>query len=296
MAFVPPLFTKLGKSADDLFTKKYAYKNTLAVKNKSKTGLNFTSGLVHSGKGVDGSLKLKFKKDTFGEAEGEFSTSGTVKGSIKAKKLVKNATFVVADDLKPKEHPKEPTYKAGVEYAQDNVSGIAFFETSFWKNSLVHLAGLVGFDGISVGGEVKANPQDTKNLVDYGVAAQYDHADFSVTGKTLNKFADLEVKGLYKISADHQVGVAVTKKIQGGSGNDDAFALGTECKIDAITKVKAKGDTKGILSAVLEHRLKNPNLLLTTASSFDANNLKNGNFTAKDFGVSVLFGDYEDDD
>jgi hypothetical protein len=294
MAFVPPLFSKLGKSATDLFTKKYNYKNELASKNKTKSGLTFTQGLeISNSKGVNGNLKLKLKQDSFGEAEGQFTTTGGMKGTVKAKKLVKNAVFIAEADGKPKNHPKEPLGKVGVEYTQDNVAAQVNYETSFWKHSLLHAAAVLGFDGLSIGGEVKADPQAAKQLEDFGAAVQYDKNEYTVTVKTTDKCNGVQALGLYKINADHNVGVCVNKKLSGG--NDDSFSLGTEYKMDTQTKIKAKADTKGIVSGVVETRMKNPNILLNFATSVDAGNFKNG-LAAKDFGVSFLFGDYEDDD
>jgi hypothetical protein len=294
MAFVPPLFSKLGKSASDLFTKKYDFKNTLQTKNRTKSGLTFTSGFdVSNTKGVGGQLKLKYKKDTFGEAEADFNTAGAMKGSIKAKKLVKNAVLIASADGKPKNHPKEPLAKAGVEYQREFFSGQANFETSFWKHSLVHGAAVIGFDGLSIGAEAKVDPHHASKVEDYGVAAQYDQPDYTVTVKTADKGESLTAQGFLKASADHQVGVSITKQLDGS--DNDSFALGTEYKVDAVTKIKAKGDTKGILSGVVEHRLRTPQILFSFASSVDAANIKSG-IAAKDFGVSCIFGDYEDDD
>jgi len=294
MAFVPPLFSKLGKSATDLFTKKYDFKNTIQSKNKTKNGLTFTSGFdVNNTKGVAGNLKLKYKKDTFGEAEADFNTAGAAKGTVKAKKLVKNAVFIAGADAKPKNHPKEPLAKVGAEYNREFFSGQANIETSFWKHSLVHGAGVIGFDGLSLGAEVKVDPNHTSQVEDYNVAAQYDQADYTVTVRTSEKAKAIQAQGFLRVSPDHQVGININKTLSGNA--NDTFGLATECKIDAVNKVKAKADTKGILSGVVEHRLRNPNLLFSFATSVDAGNLKNG-VAAKDFGVSFVFGDYEDDD
>jgi len=295
MAFVPPLFTKLGKNTQDLlFKKKYDFKHTVQTKTKAKNGAAFTTGFEVGGKGLVGLLKLKFKKDTFGEADAEVKTGGAMSGTVKAKKLVKNAVFIFGADAKPKEHPKEPSYKAGVEYTQEMFSGLLGVESSFPKHTVVHAAVMGGYDGFSLGGEVKVDPQNTKTVKDYAAGCQYDQKDYTVTLKAGDKGETVTGQAFYKLSADHQLGLQLVKKLD-GSG-DDSFTLGTEYRVDPVTKLKAKGDTKGILALAFEHRLANPKLLLNAASSLDAANLKTGNFAAKDFGISVLFGDYEEDD
>jgi len=294
MAFVPPLFTKLGKSTNDLLKKKFDFKHTVRTKTKAKNGVSFATGFEVGGKGLVGLLKLKFKRDTFGEAEAEVKTGGALTASVKAKKLVKNTTLIAGVDAKPKEHPKDPSFSVGAEYAQEHFSGVLNVESSLPKHSVVHAAVVVGHDGYSVGGEVKVDPQNTKTVKDYGAAFQWETKDYTVTVKAGDKGETLTAQGFWKASADHQVGVQLVKKLD-GSG-DDALTVATDYRVDPVTKIKAKGDTKGILSFAFEHRLADPRLLLNAASSLDAANLKTGNFAAKDFGISVLFGDYEDDD
>jgi hypothetical protein len=292
MAFVPPLFSKLGQSAKDLFDKKYEWKNLLQVKNKTKTGLTFTSGADVTNKGIGGLLKLKYKKDTFGEAEADLHTGGVAKATIKAKKLAPGTTVVLTEEAKPKAHPNDPSLKLGVDYQQDFFSGQASAETSFWKYSQLLGAAVIGFDGLSVGGEFKMDANRMSDLEDYNVGAQYEQPDFTATLKTADKGEALTGSAHIKASDDHQIGFSFTKKLDGS--DEDSFAVGTEYKLDASNNFKAKADTKGTVAGVFQHRLTNPRLLFGLSSSWDASNPRS--VAAKDFGVSFTFGDFEADD
>jgi hypothetical protein len=292
MAFVAPLFSKLGQSANDLFEKKFNWKNVFQVKNKTKSGLTFTSGTDVTNKGLGGLLKLKYKKDTFGEAEADIHTGGVAKATIKAKKLAPGTTVTLTEDAKPKSHPNDPSLKVGVDYQQDFFSGQASAETSFWKYSQLVGAAVIGFDGLSVGGEFKMDACRMSDLEDYNVGAQYEQPDFTATLKTSEKGDALTGSAHIKASEDQSVAFAFTKKLDGS--DEDSLAVGTDYKVDAATNFKLKADTKGVVAGLLQHRLANPRLLFGLSSSFDASNPRS--VAAKDFGVSFTFGDFDNDD
>jgi len=293
MAFLPPLFSNLGKATKDLFDKKFESKNVFQVKNKLKTGLLITSGADVGAKGVGGLLKLKYKKDSFGEAEADLHTGGHVKGSIKAKKLAPGTIVTVSEDSKPKERPSEPCAKVNVDYQQDIASAQASFETSFWKFSQLVGSVMFGTDGLSVGGQIKMNAHrmSGKDLDDFNVGAQYEQPDYTASIVTTDKISKLKAQAHIKANDAQNVGFVFTKVLEGS--DDDSFALATEYKVDAATNWKAKADTKGVLTALLQHRLANPKVLVGATSSFDCNNLKN--ISQKDFGLSFTFGDYDDE-
>jgi len=291
MSFVPPLFSKLGQAAKDLFDKKYDYKNLVQLKNKTKLGLTFTSGADITNKGVGGLVKLKYKKDTFGEAEGELHTGGVGKAVIKAKKLYPGLAVTLTEEAKPKAHPNDPSVKVGADYQREFVSGQLSAETSFWKHSQVVAAAVIGYDGLSVGFEAKADPHRLTEVEDYNVGAEYAQPDFTATVKTADKGETLAGTAHLKASDDHQVAFTYTKKLDGS--DDDSFAVGTEYKVDATTNFKVKADTKGVLATLVQHRLANPRLLFGLTSSFDVTNPRS--VASKDVGVSLTFGDYEDD-
>jgi hypothetical protein len=292
MAFVPPLFSKLGQAANDFFDKKYSWKNIVQIKNKTKSGLTFTSGADVTNKGLGGLFKLKYKKDTFGEAEADIHTGGVAKATIKAKKLAPGTTVTLTEDAKPKHHPNDPSVQLGVDYQQDFFSGQASAETSFWKHSQLVGAAVIGFDGLSVGGEFKMDANRLSDVEDYNVGAQYEQPDFTATLKTAERGASLTGSAHIKASEDQSVAFAFNKKLDGS--DDDSLVVGTDYKVDAVTNFKVKADTKGTVSGLLQHRLANPRLLFGLSTSFDASNPRS--VAHKDFGVSFTFGDYDNDD
>jgi hypothetical protein len=300
-SFVPPLFSKLGESAQNLFTKRYDFKTIVQNKHKTASGVVFVSGaeVGKGGNGVLGNMKVVYKKDTFGDVEGEISTSGKGKGFIKAKKLAPGTTVTLTGDLQPKEHPKDPSVKLGVDYKQEFFSGQASVETAFFEHTKLVGAGVIGYDGISVGGEFKLDAANSlTDVEDYNVGAQFDASDFNVTLKTAAQGSVATLSYFHKISKEHKVGASITSRIDGEVGSSETkdlrgATLGTEYAVDDKTNLKLKANTEGVFSSLIEHRLKNPSLLFALASSWDVNSLKN--ISGKEVGVGLTFGDYDAD-
>jgi len=302
--FVPVLFENLGKASADLLKKKFDYKNQVQLKNKSKTGLTFTSTGAASDKGVAGTLNIKYKQDSFGEVETEVDTAGKAKLEVKAKKLAKGVVATFKGESNPKREgvfsnkpgAKAAAVKSQVDYTQEFFAGSVAVDTSFFEYTVLTAAGVVGFDGLSVGGEVKLDTQTRQEFDDYNVAAEYAHQDITGTIKTENKGEKLTVSYHQKVSGDQSVGAALTAALDGS--DDRVFKLGTEYKVDEATNFKAKGEanfrasgTEGLVAGVIEHRLKNPALLFALSSSYKVQNVKS--YAPQDFGISLTFGDFE---
>jgi len=306
MSFVPPKFADLGKNASDLFKKKFDdkkdFKHVIQTKNRTASGLVFTSGGEFDPKKnneLTGNLKVNYKKDSWGEAEGSLSTAGPSKAEFKFKKLVKGLTVIVTGDTGPffaDKDPKKPakftnpTGKVAAEYSQDFFSGTASYETSFFDVNVLHGSGVIGFDGLSVGGEVKLDTKSFSNVDDYNVGAQYDAGDYTVTAKTAEQGNKLTVQYIHKVHADVQVGGALSAALDGTS--ERSFGVATEYKVDKDTTVKLRGDTKGVAAVAVEHRLANPRVQLGVASSWGIVGFSLPK--PKDFGLQLTFGDYDE--
>jgi len=305
-AFVPPTFGNHGKAASDLFKKKFDdkkdFKHVVQTKNKTASGLVFTSGGDFDSKNnVTGNLKVNYKKDWFGEFEGSVSTAGPAKAELKLKKLVKGLTVTITGDTAPawavtKPGGKAPkftssTVKVGADYSQDFFSGSASAETQFFKPTLLTGSAVIGFDGLSVGGEVKLDTDTiTKDVDDYNVAAEYTGSDYTATLKTASQGSVLTAQYIHKVHADVQVGGEFTTPLD-GSDDGRAFGVATEYKVDASTVVKARASTAKVFAVAVEHKLPNPRVAIGVASSWDIVGFNAWN--PKAFGLSFTFGDQD---
>jgi len=304
--FSPPLFKDLGKKATDLFKKKFDdkkdFKHLVQAKHKTASGLIYTSGGDFDSKNnLTGSLKVNYKKESFGDFEGSVSTAGPLKGELKLKKLVKGLTVTLTGDtapafavVKPGAKPPKftaPTAKLAADYTQDFFSGSASAENGFWRPTLLAGAAVIGFDGLSVGGEVKVDTDTiSKDVDDYNVGAQYEGSDYTATLRTTTQGSVLVAQYWHKVPGDVQVAGEFTTKLD-GSDDGRAFGLATEYKVDAATIVKLKGSTTKVVTAAVEHRLANPRVQIGAAAAWNLDGFKA--LSPKDFGVSLTFGDFD---
>jgi len=301
--FVPPIFGDLGKSAGDLFKKKFDPKkdfvHVVKTTNKTASGLVFTTGgEFDAANNLTGNLKVAYKKETFGEATGELSTGGPAKVELKLKKLQPGLTVTLTGDTAPAFAAADPknkftstTAKASVQYARDFFAGTAAVETGFGAVNVLTGSGVIGFEGLSVGGEIKYDTNKSSDVEDYNVGAEYTDKDFTATLKTAKFGNDLTGSYIHKVSGDLQVAGQFNTKLDGKL--DDASAgLASEYKVDANTTVKLRGDTKKVVALAVEHRLANPRLAVGFASSWSLTGFSAPN--PKDFGVSLNFGDYDE--
>jgi len=150
-------------------------------------------------------------------------------------------------------------------------------------------SGVIGFDGLSVGGEVKVDTASFSDVDDYNVGAQYDGGDYTVTAKTTDKLKNLGLQYIHKVNSDVQVGGALSAALDGSS--DRSFGVASEYKVDASTVVKVRADTKKVVAVAVEHRLANPRVQLGVASSWGIVGFSAPN--PKDFGISLTFGDFD---
>jgi len=307
-SYVPPTFGNFGKSAADLFKKKFDekkdFKNVVQTKYKTSSGLVFTTGGEFDSKNnLSGNLKLNYKKDTFGEVEGSFSTAGPAKVELKLKKLAKGLTLTITGDtayhFKADKRFSSPTGKIGAEYQQDFFAGAASVESSFFDKNLLTGSAVIGFEGLSVGGEVKVDASAKKtdsdsiaDIDDYNVGAQYDGGDYTATLKTSEQGNNLEGQYIHKVNSDLQVAGKFTTKLDGSDAPDSrSLGLVTEYKVDANTTLKLRGDTRKIVAVAIDHRLSNPKVQVGVASSWGIVGFSVPN--PKDFGLSLTFGDYD---
>jgi len=245
---------------------------------------------------------LNYKKDTFGEVEATFSTAGPAKTELKLKKLAKGLTLIISGDTAPHFKPSggwdSPIGKLAAEYQQDFFAGAASVESSFFSRNVLTGSAVIGFEGLSVGGEVKVAAGSKKSdhdsvadVEDYNVGAQYEASDYTATLKTSEQGNNLEGQYIHKVDSALQVAGKFQTKLDGSDDPGRLVGLVTEYKVDANTTLKLRGDTRKVVAVAIDHRFSNPKLQVGVASSWGIVGFSVPN--PKDFGLSLTFGDYD---
>jgi len=278
MAFVPPLFSKIGKNCADLLNKKWdakkdEMKHQLNVVSKASNNLTITSTAFAEDSTTDklsGKVQIKKEDKSIGEGTIEFATTLKSKATFKLSKLLKGLTVSgEAETSLSKPDCSTVTGKLTGEYAQENFAGAAEYDHSK-NNASYSLVG--GFDGLSVGGQLNLN---TKALLakekskeathNFLAGVQYEEGDLTFALAT-EKEDDIAFSALHKLSKTTSYGVrALVSK-------EASLTFGGEYALDAQTSTKAKvqifNNKEYILSTYLQHKLADPKLTVGLSNTW----------------------------
>jgi len=299
----PPTYGNIGKSFKDLFSKKFDYKNVLKTIHKTKDGVTLTTSSTFEPSNINGNVNFKYADKSFGDVEVELDAgSGKAYATDNLTKLVDNSKVTISGGLLGSKKPGDKNFlsgKAAIEHSQEfftvNASVVVGEESNKDGVGLVAhatVAGSIGFEGLTVGGEAKVKVDD-QQLEDHNVAAQYQHGDITGALYTEKSGEVIRASAHYAPSKDYSFGVEFV--------SDDLEHLPTaplkrvvnvvsQYEVDSATTTKFRWSNSGEFGVAVEHRLKNPQLAVLFSSSFKA---KGTNDFGKDkFGFGLTFGDY----
>jgi len=287
--WIPPYYSKLGKSVADLFKKKFEIKNELKVINKSQNGVTLESSFGGD-TSMNGVVKGTYAK-AGNEFEGTFKTVGEVNAKIVAKKLTPGLEASLSGES------KKSLIKLEAKYAQP------FYATA-WdlshtldnQKTLLNGSLTIGFDGLSVGVNGQVEPMSSENVItNYNCGAEYTQDDLTVSLFTEKKGSVIVASYYQNISGDCNLGAQL--KMDPDVVNDEmsdekhVLTVGVDYKLDSVTDVALKGDTSGVVGANIRHVLSNPSLKLDIGASFDTKKTTNV-LAANKFGIACTFGDF----
>jgi voltage-dependent anion channel protein 2 len=301
--FVTPLYANLGKQFRDLYKKKYDFDNALKITSKTNFGLTLTTTAKIYKDQISGATKALYFDRTWGEVEGEVDAgTGKVWGKVVLTKLLRNARFIFNAGLDPTS--KDPLVKDGhsikgeVEYVKDAIAAsgaVLVGDDGKGLTAVTEGSVVVGFDGLSVGGQAKLNLHHPSNPIqDYNVGAQYERKDFVATLLTEFQGDVIRLSWFHRVSRDQNLGVELIsddfdKLAKASDPRRRVVAVATDFQVDPVTLVKARANNYGEVAAVVEHRLSNPNVLVGAAAQFKASG--SSKFAPEKFGVTVSLGD-----
>jgi hypothetical protein len=272
-----PQFKDLGKKTSDLFKKSYDFKNEIKVTSNA-SGVRLESG-GEKAKSFSGYTKANWKDDFLGDVEVEAHSTGVAKAKTKFSKVTDGVDVTVSGTA---------CGQVGLEatYVKDFLSAVASANHNVSKGSTaVSASGVIGFDGVFVGGAVDVD--GSGSVKNYNCGAEYATKDLTASLVTSNKGEDITVSFFQKLSATTSLGAAMLVKAESSSR---LYTFGAERSLDKSTTLKAKADSAGKVGLAISHVLADPKLKLGLSSEFDATS--SDAFKAQKFGVSLNFGDF----
>jgi voltage-dependent anion channel protein 2 len=300
MSYTPPTFGNLGKAYSDLFKKKYDFDNALKLTSKTDFGLTpSVSAKIYKDK-IGGSLKAVYVDKSFGEAEGEIdAASGKAWGKVTLTKILQPAKFIFNGGFDPTS--KDPLVKDGyslkteAEYRKDYLAGSASVllgDDGKSVAAVAEVAGVVGMDGVAVGGQVKVSQQGS--LLDYNVGAQYEKSSFVATVKTEHQGDVIRLSFYHAVRSDLKWGAEILsdeydRLSKPAEARRRVISVAEEFQVDGDTLLKARLNNFGEIGTVVEHRLHNPNVVVGAAAQFKADG--SARVTPDKFGLTLSIGE-----
>jgi hypothetical protein len=280
MSFTPPFFSKLNKAASDLL--KFKFDNKFTVKQTSEGGVTVESGgaLLNGG---DGYVKGEFAVDVV-NVELNAKTKGELSGELSSKKLIDGVKITANGSLSG----KGPSGGLSFEYAQD------FFATTFGVSgkagsTVVEASGVVGFDGMSVGGNIEYDVK-TKTDADFNVGFQYSQNDFTAALITQERGNILVGSVVQNVSKSNTVGAQFTySPYAEDASQKSVLAISSSLKLDSSTSVKASVNTLQTLNTEIVQKLSDPRIKLGLTSSFSR---QDSAIVCGKVGVTVALGEF----
>jgi hypothetical protein len=283
-------YSKFGKQAKDLLSKKFDYDNKLTHKHSTPNGLTIESTLQEGSGKVEGTYKHK----CIGKYSLELGQSGSVKFAGENSKFVKGLTMKTEGGY----YKNSTQGKVDLEYSHDLAAATLSLDKVHTKAPVTTATVATSYEGLSVGGTTKVAAD--LSIKDYNVAVQYSGAGVSLACLTANKLSDVTVSYFNKVNADYTVGAMYKYKGAVAAGSDDekdkpasiSLAFGNQYQLDKDTLLKTAVDTSGVVNTALIHTMANPSLKLNIASSFNYSSTGGfASFTPGKFGVGVSLGD-----
>ncbi|KAI3652563.1 hypothetical protein MP228_001988 [Amoeboaphelidium protococcarum] len=281
---IPPKFSEIGKSANDLLSKDIPVGVTkLEVKTTASGGMQFSVNGNQDAKSgaITAELKQKLVQKQRGlTVTGTWFTSNVFGGEVElADSLVKGLKLSLNGQVLPNVNQK--AVKVGAEYKQDHV--FTNVNLDAFKGPTLSADAAFGVEGFVAGGEVAYNVADGK-VNKFGAALGYSTFDYSVALHGVNNFSTFQASYYHRVAADLEIGAKAAWDKKSATSNVN-LELGGKYAMDRDTFVKGKVNNQGIVSLGLTQSVR-PGLKVSLGGQFDSARLGEN---AHKFGLALTF-------
>lgn len=270
---IPPAFSDLGKSVNDLLNKDYPTGSAkLEVNTVTASGIKFTvSGNKDNKTGaINSELKTKFSDKARGLTVTEsWNASNQLGAQVELQdSIVKGLKLDLSASILPASSKKNA--KAGLEFKQANFFTRSSVDLYAKDGPTLSADAVVGADGFSVGGDVAYNVTDAA-VSRYNFALGYAASDYTVALHATNKFGIFAASYFHKVNKEIEAGAKATWN----KAASDAVSIevGTKYTLDKDAFVKAKIDNAGRLGLGYTQILRQ-GIKLSLGGSFDTTRLQ----------------------
>jgi voltage-dependent anion channel protein 2 len=260
----PGLYSDLGKKASDLLTKEFPDKSKFELKTKTSNGVVQELSLTKAGDNITGSINPKYTFAKHGVTVGfTADTEKHTKFEVSVDQPLPGLKLTTIVDSK-----KLNAIQFDAEYKHDYVALNGSVDVLNNEGTEASLAGVVGYEGFSVGLQSKYN-KGALNTVN-GTAA-YTTLDWVFTLFGAFKTHRVGVSYYHRVTSAASAGFEASFDLDKAQASPSKLTVGGSYQLDLDTSVKGKLDTDGKLSLSYAQRL-NRYARLNVATSLNINN------------------------
>lgn len=282
---IPPHFSDLGKSTNDLLSKDYPIGSAkLEVNTTTPNGLKFTvvGNKDNKNGNINSELKTKYSDKSRGLTITEhWNTANVLGAQIELQdSIAKGLKLDLIGSILPASGKKHA--KVGLEFKQSNVHTRGSVDLFAKDGPTLHSDVVVESEGFLVGGDVAYNVNDAI-LSRYNVALGYTNKDYTINMCASNKFGIFSASYYHKVNSDVEAGAKATWNK--ASSDNVSLEVGTKYLLDKNAFVKAKVDNTGRLGLGYTQVLRQ-GVKVGLGGSFDTTRLQEN---VHRVGLSIVF-------
>jgi voltage-dependent anion channel protein 2 len=260
----PGLYSDIGKKASDLLTKEFPDKSKFELKTKTSNGVIQELSLTKAGDTLTGSISPKYTFVKHGVTVGfTADTDKNTKFEVSVDQPLPGLKLTTIVDSK-----KLNAIQFDAEYKHDYVALNGSVDVLNNEGTEASLAGVVGYEGFSVGLQSKYN-KGALSAVN-GTAA-YTTNDWVFTLFGIFKLHRVGVSYYHRVTPAAAAGFEAAFDLDKAQASPSKLTVGGSYQLDLDTTVKGKLDTDGKLSLSYAQRL-NRWARLNVATSLNINN------------------------
>ncbi|KAI8030408.1 hypothetical protein LOK49_LG01G03850 [Camellia lanceoleosa] len=254
----PGLYTDIGKKARDLLYKDYQSDHKFTITTYSPTGVAITTSGTKKGDLflADVNTQLKNKNVT---TDIKVDTNSNLLTTITVDEAAPGLKAILSFKV-----PDQRSGKLEVQYLHD-YAGIST-SIGLTANPIVNFSGVLGSNVVALGTDVSFDTK-TGEFTKCNAGLSFSNADL-IASLTLNEKGDAVNASYYHMVnplANTSVGAEVTHSF---STSKNTITVGTQHSLDPLTTVKARVNSFGRASALIQHEWR-PKSLFTISGEVD---------------------------
>lgn len=311
--YTPPAFSAFGKSSLFQVYDKDSLDHNVKLVNKSKSGLVFEPSIIYAPKSLPrGVVKASFTNnqlvsgvqvDVTVQTDASKASSIGLKKKNVAPKSLPGLNVSLTETTSEKDFSAKPKYGVfstlGLDYSRNNFAASTSVISDADANLAVSAAAAVGFEGFSVGGDVKLVKAGEGALApkSYNAGVAYSINNFTGALVSDSKFEKIKATLLAsKVGAKKNFNVGLQAKVdlqqpKVGAPQREVI-LAFDQVLSANTSSRFAFVNTGVVVGQIEHRLRNPDILVSASGVSALPASAFGAWPVTKFGVSLTVGDY----